>query len=333
MIDLARNRFSKTSLFLVLFLFIILLVGLELFWGLVGSIGTWDQLWQPQSQLHLLLIQDRLPKLLAALFAGSGFAVAGVILQAITRNPLASPTVLGINYGAALAMVMMLILFPNISLSLYTCLAFVGAVAATILTFGITAATGITPVRLALAGMVISIALQAATKTLIDLYPDEAQGAIYATLGNLGNISWLQVKWLMFWVTLGLVFVCFKHKVLDILYSGGEKLAQQLGIRQQRAFFYLMGIALVLCAAPVSIVGPISFIGLMIPNLFKALGFYRHRLLLPLSALGGAVMLLGADVFSEHGFASFSVPAGMSTVLIGCPLFIFILTRQKDALQ
>lgn len=272
----------------------------------------------------------RLTRALVAAACGAGLAVSGVVLQALLRNPLADPYLLGISAGASTGAVLVAILgFGAGALSLSTG-AFFGAVAAFVLvTLLARTARGVGSAgQIILAGIAGSQLFNALTSFLItkSASAEQARGIMFWLLGNLSGVRWSSVSMALPVVILGLVLCLWHRRALDA-FTFGSDAAAALGIPVRRVQIVLIACAALMTAVLVSIVGSIGFVGLVIPHAMRLLVGPRHGRLLPLSALSGALFLIAADVLSRTLIKGQVLPIGVITALIGAPVFALILIR------
>lgn len=276
----------------------------------------------------------RLTRALVAAACGAGLATCGVILQSLLRNPLADPYLLGISAGASTGAVMVALLGVGAGAISLSVGAFAGAVTAFALVIllarvsGSTSGTG----QIILAGIAGSQLFNALTAFLItrSASSEQARGIMFWLLGNLGGVRWPSV-WLAVPVAaLGLVVCLWHRRALDAFTFGADS-AASLGIAVRRVQIVLIGVAALVTAVMVSIVGSIGFVGLVIPHAARLLLGTGHARLLPASALGGAVFLIAADVLSRTLIKGQVIPVGVITALVGAPVFALILVGRRSA--
>lgn len=272
----------------------------------------------------------RLPRTLVAGACGAGLAMAGVVLQALLRNPLADPYLLGISAGASTGAVLVAILgFGAGALSLSGG-AFIGALAAfaLVLLLARSARGSSSAGQIILAGIAGSQLFNALTSFLItaSASAEQARGLMFWLLGNLSGVRWPAV-WLAVPVVLLGLLVCLWHRRALDAFTFGSDSAAALGIPVARVQVVLVACAALMTAVLVSIVGSIGFVGLVIPHAVRLLAGPRHTRLLPLSALCGALFLIAADVLSRTLIKGQVLPIGVITALVGAPVFAVILIR------
>lgn len=281
------------------------------------------------SQVDELLVQTlRVPRLLLAVACGISFGVAGALMQGITNNPMASPSIMGVNSGAALGLAVAMILLPDSSLNVAVLFVFGGAALATVIIMALANRNGsrMSPVFLALAGTAVSAVLLAITQALV-VYFDVAQDLSYWTAGGISGVRMPQVLLLWPWTLIGVVMAVSLSKSVTLL-SFGEEMAIGLGGHMGRIRF-LAGVAvLILCGSAVAIAGPIGFVGLVTPHMARQLVGIDYRKVIPITALLGAILLVGADLVVRSVAAPFEIPLGAITALIGVPFFLYLANRK-----
>ncbi|WP_425483346.1 putative F420-0 ABC transporter permease subunit [Arthrobacter zhaoguopingii] len=275
-----------------------------------------------------ILWQLRLPRLLTAAFVGAGLALSGTVMQALTRNPLADPYLLGLSSGASLGAVSVLLLGAAVVLPLA---AFAGAMAALVLTLSLAAAAGaISPSRTVLAGLAVSSAASALTSFVIfySAKGDSYREVLNWLLGSLAGSTWTSVAITAAAFLLAGIPILLTGGLLDG-FSFGDNAAGALGLNVPALRWVLLAGTAVLTGAMVSVSGSIGFVGLILPHAVRLLTGARHRVLLPAVALAGAVFLVWADTLARTVFEPREIPVGIVTALIGAPVFAVLLWRRK----
>lgn len=274
-----------------------------------------------------VLVHMHLPRAAAALLAGAALAVSGVLLQAVTRNPMASPSLLGVSAGAHLALILAIAVFPALAAVAPLAVAFAGGLAAAMMTYAVAGGLKATPVRLVLAGMAVSLAVGAVSALLAILIDNDLSGLFLWGAGSLVQLDWTGSADALPRIAVGIALALLMGRALDVL-SLGDDVAQSLGQGVGRVRLAGAGVATLLAAAAVCLSGPIAFIGLITPNLLRLAGVTRHRPLMLLAALWGGVLLLAADT-SALALSSgrWPVPAGVIAALIGAPMLILLVRR------
>lgn len=281
--------------------------------------------------IHEGVIWDyRLSRALVAAFCGSALAISGVILQALLRNPLAEPYVLGISAGASTGAVMVVIAGLGGGLLTLPMGAFIGAVIAFAAVALLAAGAGGGTERIILAGVAISQLFNALTSYIVtaSANAEQARGVMFWLLGNLGGVRWLDVALAAPVALIGYVVCQFHARSLDA-FSFGADAAASLGVPVQRVRLILFGITAAMTAIMVSMVGSIGFVGLVIPHAARFLVGPHHERLVPASALGGAVFMVLADIISRTLIPQQVLPIGVVTALVGAPAFAFLLYRAR----
>ncbi|WP_243698498.1 FecCD family ABC transporter permease [Paracoccus alkanivorans] len=272
----------------------------------------------------------RLPRTLVAAACGAGLALAGVVLQALVRNALADPYLLGVSAGASTGAVAVTILGLGGGAIGISSGAFMGAVLAFALVALLARAAGGSPAHMVLAGIAGSQLFNALTSFFIakSANAEQARGIIFWLLGNLSGVRWPDV-WLAVPATaLGLV-ICFRYaRALDA-FAFGTDAARALGVPVRWVQFVLIGMVTLMTAVMVSIVGAIGFVGLVIPHAARFIVGVRHLRLIPTAALTGAVFMILADIASRMIIPGQVVPIGVVTALVGAPGFALILIRNR----
>lgn len=285
----------------------------------------------PTNDLHLVLRELRLPRSLLALLAGAAFGIAGGVMQAVTRNPLAEPGLLGVNAGAAVAVVLGAVVLGLTTMAQYVWFGFLGAglAGATVFLLGRAHQSGTDPVRLVLAGVGLSVVLGALASLMIlngglevlDIFRNWGAGA----LDGRGLAVLLPLS-LALLAGGGLALTL--SPALNALALGAE-IGQGLGLRPGRIWAMACLAVMVLAGAATAAAGPIGFAGLVAPHLARALTGPDNRRLLPLSGLFAAILLLSADIIGRLVAVPQEVPAGIVTALLGGPFFVHIVRRHR----
>ncbi|MDM9624942.1 iron ABC transporter permease [Rhizobium sp. S152] len=272
----------------------------------------------------------RIPRTLLALLAGAALALAGGIMQGVTRNPLADPGILGVNMGASLAVVIGVVWFGITSSSAYIWVAIAGAGCSAIFvyTIGSLGRGGATPLKLALAGAATSVAFSSMVIAVVLPRADIAGGIRSWQIGGVGGATFERIDPVLPFLAVGFLISLLSARKLNSL-ALGDDLAAGLGERVAFARALASLGAILLCGATTAVCGPIGFLGLVVPHLCRLLVGVDHRWLLPFSALGGACLLLAADIVGRIAARPGEIDVGIVTALIGAPFFIWIVRRQR----
>lgn len=272
----------------------------------------------------------RLPRTLVAAACGAGLALSGVVLQALVRNALADPYLLGVSAGASTGAVAVTILGLGGGMIGISAGAFGGASLAFLLVAALARAAGGGPGQLVLAGIAGSQLFNAMTSFFIakSANAEQARGIIFWLLGNLSGVRWPDVALAVPAVGAGFIVCLWFVRALDA-FSFGASSAASLGVSVWRVQVVLIGMTTLMTAVMVSLVGSIGFVGLVIPHAMRFVIGPRHARLVPASALAGAVFLIAADVTSRMLIPGQVVPIGVVTALVGAPGFALILIRHR----
>ena len=287
----------------------------------------YDALFGAGAGTHQQIIWNiRLPRTIVAALVGINLSLSGAILQAIMKNPLADPHIIGISSGAGLTGIMVMLMLPGHEY-LVTPAAFVGAMAAAICSYILAWKNGIRPVRIILAGVAVSAFLGAGISALMIFYSDKVHGALMWMVGGLAARSWPHVDIIYPYTIIGIVLAFLGAKHLNILQLGDE-IAKGLGLNVEVTRIVMTAIAAMLAASAVSVVGLLGFVGLIIPHATRLLVGSDYRFLLPGSALLGAAVVMLSDTFARTAFAPTELPVGILMAVLGAPFFLFLLRRE-----
>ncbi|MBG9447992.1 ferrichrome ABC transporter permease [Cytobacillus firmus] len=321
----------KWGLIGLLFVFLCLLasIGLGAIW--ISPSVVWDSFvsFQAGQIEHQLIREVRIPRALAAALIGAALAVAGTIMQGITRNPLADPSIIGITHGAGLAIAISLAFVSSGSYWILLIWSFAGSAAGAmlVLSFSMISKERISPVTLTLAGAALST-LFSALSTGIALYFQVAQDLSFWFAGGLSGTKWQHVFILLPAVIIGILLSLWISRSLTIL-ALGEEVAAGLGQSQQKVRWIGLIAVILLSGAAVSIAGAIGFIGLVVPHIVRMLIGSDYRWLIPLSAIAGALLLVLADIGARMINPPFETPVSAVTALIGVPFFLYLSRRKR----
>lgn len=319
------------TLFVLLTLFICAALSLKL--G-VKSI-EWQQIlpaflhYDANNADHIIVRNMRLPRLIAAILVGAALAIAGTLMQTISRNPLADPGIVGVNAGAAVAVVSSVILLGSAAPALYIWPAMICAGLTTLAVFALSGSgqAGASPARLVLAGAAVSALLFALIRAVLLVSQQSLDVYRHWITGSLSMAdSHSLVALAPFFIT-GFILAIICSRLIDAL-SMGDDIARGLGVRVQVAKSICLLTITILCAASVALVGPIGFIGLVIPHVARFITGYKSKWMMTVAALSGASLLLLADVTGRLLLTHSEIPAGLMVALIGGLIFIAFV-RQK----
>lgn len=280
-------------------------------------------------QIGTIVFDLRLPRVLLALLVGAGLAVAGAIAQAVMRNPLAEPGILGINAGAALAAVIMIVALDNAPARLLPWAGFAGAAAMAAAIYALSWRNGTTSLRIVLIGIGLS-ALAGAATTFLTVFGDirDVQRAMIWLAGSVYHANWTGVQVLALWLVVPLTLALLSSRELDLI-RFGDSAAQSLGQRVNLIRALMILLCTLLSGAAVAAAGLIGFVGLVAPHIARRLVGPAHSKLIPVSALIGAALVMGADLVGRTVLAPAQLPAGIVTALIGAPFFAYLLWGRR----
>ncbi|RJE88981.1 iron ABC transporter permease [Paenibacillus sp. 1011MAR3C5] len=283
----------------------------------------------------LILYQFRLPRIVISLLIGAGLAVSGCIMQGISRNALADPGILGINAGAGLMVMLFISFYPTTAAApvfLLPVLALIGAGATAALIYALAYKRheGISPTRLILTGIAVAAGISAAMIVLtLRLDPNKYQFLATWLAGSIWGSNWKFVLALLPWVVVLLPYVFYKARIMNVL-SLGDQIASGLGTSVKGERLKLLIAAVGLAGASVAVSGGIGFVGLIGPHLARRLVGPKHQLLLPASALTGALLVIIADTIGRWVLQPSEIPTGIVVAVIGAPYFLYLLARTKS---
>ena len=268
----------------------------------------------------------RLPRTLLGALVGAALAVAGVILQAVMRNPLASPGIIGVSSGAGLAAVVALMIFPALSGWLIPVAlggAFITATAVYLLAWK----RGVEPVRLLLAGVAVSSLLGAMSTAIMLFNSEKVAGILDFAIGSLSTRSWPQLELVAPYIIAGLAVAVIIAPKLNIL-GLGDEIAVGLGMNVERMRLCFIALAALLAGAAVSVVGLLGFVGLIAPHIVRMIIWGDSKFLIPGAAIFGAVLVVGSDTAGRVVIAPEELPLGIIMALLGPPFFLWLLRRR-----
>lgn len=275
---------------------------------------------------HLIIYTIRLPRSLIAMLVGAALGVAGAIMQGLTRNPLAAPDILGVNAGAALAVVVGTFISGSSSLTIYTWYAFAGAAISAIAVYllGSLGRGGLTPFNLTIAGAALTVFISSITSGILILSQRTLEEIRFWLAGSVAGKDMNLLLQVLPYICIGLILAIALSKQITIL-SLGEDTARSLG-QSTGLIKILAAISIILLAgASVAIAGPIGFVGLIVPHIVRFLVGVDYRWILPYSVILGAVIMLIADLCGRLVLQPSELPVGLVMPLIGAPFFIYLI--------
>jgi iron complex transport system permease protein len=291
---------------------------------------VWHGLFQDTGTYADVVVGERLSRTLLGLLAGAALGLSGAVLQALTRNPLADPGLLGINAGASAAVVTAITFFGVTSVNGYVWFAFLGAASVGALVWFLGGSRGATPVRLALAGTAISAALYGYLQALMIMDEAALDRMRFWTVGSLGSATDRTIVQVLPFLVVGSLLALALARPLNAM-AMGDDTAKALGAHLNRNRALSMLAATVLCGAATAACGPIMFVGLMVPHVVRSFTGPDMRWILPYAAVLSPVLLLGADVLGRIVARPAELQVGIVTALLGGPVFIFLVRRRRTA--
>ncbi|MFD0686711.1 FecCD family ABC transporter permease [Actinomadura fibrosa] len=289
---------------------------------------AWRGLVDRDAASYTVVHQMRLPRTLLGLLAGAALGLAGAVMQALTRNPLADPGLLGINAGASAAVVSAISFLGIVSFTGFVWFAFAGAGAVAVLLYAVGGGRGATPARLALAGSALNAALYSYVSAVQLLDTASLDRMRFWTVGSLAAAESSTVWRVAPFVAVGLVLAFALARPLNAM-AMGEDAARSLGARPERARIVAIVTVTLLCGAATAACGPIVFVGLMVPHFVKVLTGPDLRWLLPYSAVLAPVLMLGADVLGRVAVRPSELQVGIVMVVAGGPVFLYFVRRPQ----
>lgn len=288
---------------------------------------------KPDTALDVIILKLRLPRVILAVFVGAALAVAGAALQGLLRNPLAEPYTLGVSSGAAVGAALVFVVFGGggvfgtVSLPFS---AFIGALLTVAIVYRLALLNGYLAVEtLILAGVVMSSFMSAILSYLLTMAGHNLQQVVYWLMGSLALRGGEYFVYALPLLAGGILLMCCFGRDLNIL-TFGEETAGQLGVPVERTKQVILLLATLLTGVAVSLGGTIGFVGLIVPHLFRLIVGPDHRVLLPVSAVGGGIFLIWADTVARTIVSPVELPVGVVTAFLGAPFFAYLLRSRKS---
>jgi iron complex transport system permease protein len=310
-------RLKNCTRFLIELLLLLFAVVLSLLTGPSGPIGG-------EGYTGEIILDLRAPRTLLALLVGGSLALAGVLMQALFRNPLADPYILGTSSGSALFAIL---IAPS---PLEPLLAFVGGVATTMMVYAM--AWRERTETLLLVGMAMGSLASSLLSLLLFTKTSALSSMLFWLFGGLGLSTWGRTYLLLTALVLSMLLVLPLSMELDSLLLGEEK-SRYLGVDVRKLMFCLLLVTCAITSLSVAVAGMIGFVGLMVPHLCRRIVGPKHRVLIPFSVIAGGVFLLFADVLARVILAPNEVPIGIITSMCGAPFFMYLVWRQRNAVR
>ncbi len=326
-----KQRSSRRKLIIIVIPLLLVIVS---FYGLTyGSVpislrDIWSVFTNGGQPIHEKIIMNlRLPRVLIGILTGACLAVSGALLQGVMRNPLADPGIIGVSAGGGLAAVITMILLPQFGYLLPP-LAFAGSFATALLIYGLAWDKGSSPLKIILAGVAINALLGAVMNGIMVFYSDRVQAVLPWLAGGLSGRSWHHLEFMAPYAIIGLVLSLLTIKSANLLLLGDDS-AKLLGMKIEMHRILLILLAAFLAGIAVSVAGLIGFVGLVVPHAIRLLTGEDYRYLLPLSMLGGAVLVVLSDTIARSWFDPLELPVGILLACLGAPFFLYLLKKRR----
>ncbi|NRT73107.1 iron complex transport system permease protein [Clostridium beijerinckii] len=277
-----------------------------------------------------LVVRERIPRTIFSIMAGASLGISGALMQSITRNPIADPSILGVNTGASLFVVIGIAFFNINSANEYIWIALVGAGITSIFVYTIASigSGGMTPIKLALAGSATSAVLTSLVSVIILPRSEVIDAYRFWQVGSVSGATWESIGLMLPFLIIGLIISIISAPALDIL-ALGDEVATGLGVNIGIIRIICAIAGVILCGATTAIAGPIGFVGLMIPHSIRLIFGSNLRGLVPMSAIGGAVLLTISDVLGRVIGTPGELQVGIITAFLGAPILIIIARKAK----
>lgn len=279
---------------------------------------------------NTIVVKERIPRTVFCILAGGSLGVSGSLMQAVTRNPIADPSILGVNTGASLFVVSGIAFFQISTASEYIWFALAGAAITAVFVYGIGSlgSGGATPIKLALAGAATSAALSSLVSAIVLPRENVLNSFRFWQVGSVSGATWEGIATVLPFLIVGIVIGFIAAPALNAM-ALGDDMAVGLGVRTGvvRILAALAGV--LLCGATTALAGPIGFVGLMVPHIVRLICGPDLRYVIPMSAVGGAILLTVADVIGRLIGYPGELEAGIVTAFIGAPILVFIAMREK----
>ncbi|MBU8730919.1 iron ABC transporter permease [Cytobacillus oceanisediminis] len=327
---LKTNSLRWAGLFAAMLLLLVLM-SFSIVYGYTDT--TWKMALEAFTQFdgtneHIIIQSVRLPRALIAAAVGASLAIAGVLLQTLTKNPLAAPEIFGINAGAGFAVVITVTLFSISNLQVFTWVSFLGAAVSFIFVYiiGSIGREGLTPMKLTLAGAAMSAMFASMTQGFLVINETALEQVLFWLAGSVSGRKLDTLAAVFPYLLAGWIFSLIIAGKLNVL-SMGEDVAKGLGLKTGLLKLGAGIVIVLLSGGAVAVAGPIGFLGIVIPHLTRAVVGIDHRWVIPYAGLFGGMLLLVADIASRYIIMPQEVPVGVMTAVIGTPFFVYIARR------
>ncbi|REH74368.1 iron-dicitrate transporter subunit FecD [Staphylococcus felis] len=275
---------------------------------------------------NFILQEYRLPRMFLGILVGAALSISGAVIQGIIRNPLASPDVIGITKGASLTAVIVIIVFPTAPLFVLPVASFVGAIIISIILSLLISYKGVKGSQLALIGMAIGAIAMALVQYLLIRNPMEANIALVWLTGSLFGRSMQHVYTILPWLIIAIPLIIANSRKLDVLHLG-EDVATAIGTHVNRTKMTLLLAAVMLAGAAISVVGGLSFLGLIAPHIARSIVGHKHLHIIIMSGLIGGLLMVFADGLARVIAPPIDIPVGVLIAIIGAPYFLYVLRK------
>nr|UWI51790.1 iron ABC transporter permease [Clostridioides difficile] len=317
---------------LLIFTGLITVIILLIVFSTVGSVNLsvgeiFDALINENNAMVTTIVYKmRLPRNILAALVGANLAVSGLLLQAVMKNPLADPGITGISTGASVAAIVILLLFPQYT-SMLPIVAFIGGLISCGIVYLMAYKNGLRPERIILAGVAVNTILGGVISYLSTMYSERIQSAMLWLNGSLATKTWLDVNMLIWYSVIGLIGAVLLIRSANVLQLGDDA-ATNLGFNVNKSRFIISLVAIFLAGVSTSIVGVISFVGLIVPHITRMLLGSDHKYTIPFSIVLGSIVLLIADTLARTIGGSIEIPVGVIMSIIGGPFFLYLLRKR-----
>ena len=297
--------------------------------GIVSAVTYPFQGWSETEKT--ILLQIRLPRIILAGIVGASLSVSGAVFQALFRNPLAEPYILGISSGSAVGAILAILLGTGFGFLSIPAASFCGALITIFLVLGIGRKEyGFQTNTLLLAGVIVGAFFSAVIMFLVSITTDErVHSILFWLMGDFSVSKYSEIMIVLPFVTTGFFIIYLYAHPLNLIVTG-EETALQLGIEVQKVKLLLLVVASLMTGVVVSVSGVIGFVGLIVPHMIRMMFGSDHRLLLPASGLFGLTFLIVADTIARTIIAPVELPVGVVTAIFGAPFFVYLLQRRRD---
>ncbi|RJS70738.1 MAG: iron ABC transporter permease [Candidatus Syntrophoarchaeum sp. WYZ-LMO15] len=291
--------------------------------------GSLDPFFHDLTPDEKIFFHIRLPRVIFGALVGMALAVAGGVMQGVFKNPMADPFILGISTGAAVGAIIGMTVLTSIGLYMRPLMAFLGAILTIFVVYNLARVGGKVAIdTLLLAGIAFGYFLYSVEWLLLIVFTDSPHEILSWLIGYLGNASWMDVKYTTAPVLLGVFLIFLFARDLNAMLLGDET-AHYIGIGVESVRKILLALASLITAITVAFGGIIGFVGLIMPHMTRLIVGPDHRILLPASALSGAIFVIWTDTLARTVLAPAEVPVGVITPLFGAPLFIYLLVTRR----